>query len=299
MYQFDLNDLLLFLAIAERRNITKGAEQFGLTEAEAFSRMENLRQCLQVSLFRMSYKGVALTEFGMRVHQAARKIVEEVEELKRSFQPYAKNGSEEWTDSSNYSVTTDFNSVGSCESQFNQLVNTKNRLTPIISTSSHRREISARTEEGRKETNLREEGERSSSHEDELVLISALGHPISRRNKVFFQDVLHYPFVVLNYDTDIHQFVQGKAAKAKKKLSVSARVDVSEDLFGMVAANVGIGIVLQNSLKKFSVSNLSVTRLYDGWAQVRLRAVTLEKGTRANQRLADLKEFLLTRKACI
>ncbi len=62
--RFDLVDLSLFVAIAEDRSITHGAERSALALASASARVKRLEAALGVALLRRLRRGVELTPAG-------------------------------------------------------------------------------------------------------------------------------------------------------------------------------------------------------------------------------------------
>ena len=61
---YDLTDLRLFVAIAEERNLTRGAARAYLAPSSASHRLRRLEEALNTSLFERQTRGVALTRAG-------------------------------------------------------------------------------------------------------------------------------------------------------------------------------------------------------------------------------------------
>lgn len=297
MHHFDLNDLSLFLTIADKGNLTKGAEHFGLSAPSASSRMKKLEDSLQTSLFQRSARGVELTEAGERVYETSRKIMWELESLKSSLRPYVRHSAGQIKVSANYGAALDFlpHDIGDFLLTHPYM---KFELTQQSSPEVVNAVISGQADIGVCASDEKRMGvEFYPYKEDELVLITPKGHPISNKSKVFFQEVLDYPFVALTTGSAMQRFVQDNAKRIGKKINIKVQVDNPDILINLVSSGVGIAIILKKSLERADTSKLSVIRLFDDWAQRHLKVVVSEKRSRANQGLADFKEFLLRRKA--
>ena len=108
MLHFDLNDLSLFLTIANQGNLTKGAENFGLSAPSASSRIKKLEDAFQTVLLKRSTKGVETTEAGDLVYESARKIMWELDALKSSIKPYVRKTAGYIKVHANYGAALDF-----------------------------------------------------------------------------------------------------------------------------------------------------------------------------------------------
>src|SRR5664279_3506987 len=77
--RFDLVDLQLFVAVAETRSITNGAQRVHLALASASARIKRLEAALGVSLLRRGRRGVELTAAGETLLDHARVVLHNVE----------------------------------------------------------------------------------------------------------------------------------------------------------------------------------------------------------------------------
>ena len=76
---YDLTDLRLFVAIAEERNLTRGAARAYLAPSSASHRLRRLEEALNTSLFERQTRGVALTRAGEALLRNARQVLASVE----------------------------------------------------------------------------------------------------------------------------------------------------------------------------------------------------------------------------
>src|ERR1700759_3794449 len=89
MMRFDLVDLQLFIAVADSRSITRGADRSHLALASASARIKGLEQAFGVPLLKRGRRGVELTAAGESLLDHARIIMHEVEAMAGSLAAYA------------------------------------------------------------------------------------------------------------------------------------------------------------------------------------------------------------------
>src|SRR5260370_16382587 len=80
--RFDLVDLKLFIAVAETRSITNGANRVHLALASASARIKGLEEALGVSLLQRGRRGVELTPAGESLLDHSRIIMHNVEAMR-------------------------------------------------------------------------------------------------------------------------------------------------------------------------------------------------------------------------
>jgi DNA-binding transcriptional LysR family regulator len=75
---YTLNQLRIFLKIAQTRSITRTAEEFHLTQPAVSIQLKNFQQQFDIPLVEVVNKRVFLTEFGLEIAAAAENILNEV-----------------------------------------------------------------------------------------------------------------------------------------------------------------------------------------------------------------------------
>src|SRR6266446_6028764 len=88
--RFDLVDLQLFIAVAETRSITHGAQRVHLALASASARIKGLEAALGVSLLRRGRRGVELTAAGETLLDHARVVLHNVETMRGDLAAFAR-----------------------------------------------------------------------------------------------------------------------------------------------------------------------------------------------------------------
>src|SRR5918992_1000774 len=88
--RFDLVDLQLFIAVAETRSITNGAQRVHLALASASERIKGLEEALGVSLLRRGRRGVELTPAGESLLDHARIVLHNIETMRGDLADFAR-----------------------------------------------------------------------------------------------------------------------------------------------------------------------------------------------------------------
>ncbi|MDR9829257.1 LysR family transcriptional regulator [Vibrio sp. FNV 38] len=88
---FDLKSLGLFLRVVEVGKIGRAGEDFGLSTTNASQRIQQLETELGVKLFHRSTRTITLTHDGVMFLPHARRIVDDVEEVRNVFKGDEKN----------------------------------------------------------------------------------------------------------------------------------------------------------------------------------------------------------------
>src|SRR5665647_2185890 len=88
--RFDLVDLQLFVAVAETRSITNGAQRVHLALASASARIKGLEAALGVSLLRRGRRGVELTAAGESLLDHARVVLHNVAAMRGDLAAFSQ-----------------------------------------------------------------------------------------------------------------------------------------------------------------------------------------------------------------
>src|ERR1700755_2204426 len=87
--RFDLVDLRLFIAVADARSITGGADRAHLALASASARIKGLEAVFAVPLFKRGRRGVELTAPGESLLDHARLVLHNVEAMRGDLARFA------------------------------------------------------------------------------------------------------------------------------------------------------------------------------------------------------------------
>jgi len=266
--RYDLTDLRLFIAIAEERNLTRGAARIHLAPSSASHRLRLLETELNTPLFVRKARGLVLTRAGEALLRNARQIFAQVEQMHADLSPYAEGIRGHVSLWANTHATHTFlpDDLAGFLKQHPQLsVSLEEHTSPQIALAVVSGEI---------EVGVLAEIESSAGLElipyrrDRLALIVPAGHPLAEREHVRFSEVLDYPFVMLHAGSAIHTFTTNAAAALGRHLDVRIQVRSFEAVCRMVGAGVGIGLVPRSAVPGSGMRESPVlVEIDELWAQ--------------------------------
>jgi DNA-binding transcriptional LysR family regulator len=269
--RFDLVDLQLFIAVAETRSITRGAQRVNLALASASERIKGLEESLGIALLTRGRRGVELTAAGESVLDHARIVIHNVEAMRGDLASFASGA--------RASVHLLANTSGLSEYLPKALAEFLGQH-PRISIDVEEREsvdiahaiASGAADLGLAAEHALPEGlERIPFSEDRLVLVTPRGDDLAGRRQVDFRDVVERDFVGLITSIALHAHVAGHAARLGVRMRFRARFNNFDAIGQMVAAGIGIGVMPEVAAKRCARSmKIAVVRIRDTWANRRL-----------------------------
>ena len=270
--RFDLVDLELFRHIVEAGSITHGAERAHLALAAASTRVRHMEHALGAPLLVRSRQGVRPTDAGRILLQHARSILREAERLNEDLGAFAGGFAGQIRVLSNTNALTEFlpEALSSFLTAHPQVgVDLEERLSDeivgLIAEGVGDVGIVAGTvEAGALET--------YPFRRDRFVLVVARGHPLARRGKLMFSQVLDHDFVGLERGSALQRFLAAKAARLGRVLRLRVQLRSFDAVCRLVACNVGIGIVPQTTARRVGkMLSIATIALGDAWALRDLR----------------------------
>jgi DNA-binding transcriptional LysR family regulator len=269
--RFDLVDLQLFIAVADQRSITRGAERSHLALASASARIKGLEDALGVALLKRGRRGVELTAAGESLLDHARIVIHQVEAMQGDLAAYASG--------IRASVLLLANTSGLSE-HLPRALAAFLRAHPDINVDVEEREsadIATAIASGAADLGFAAEHalpasvERFLFSEDRLTLVAARRSELGTRRQIDFQEVTDRDFVGLTASTALQVHISRHAAKLGARLRVRARLRDFDAICQMVAADVGVAVVPETAAKRCARSMPIVAiRIRDGWANRRL-----------------------------
>jgi DNA-binding transcriptional LysR family regulator len=266
--RYDLTDLRLFIAIAEERNLTRGAARTHLAPSSASHRLRLLEAELNTPLFVRKARGLSLTRAGEALLRNARQIFAQVEQMHADLSPYAEGIRGHVSLWANTHATHTFlpDDLADFLKQHPQLsVSLEEHTSPQIAQAVASGEI---------EVGVLAEIENSAGLElipyrrDRLALIVPHDHPLATRQHLRFSEVLDAPFVMLHAGSAIHTFTMNAAALLGRHLDVRIQVRSFEAVCRMVGAGVGIGLVPRSAVPGSGMHESPVlVEIDEAWAQ--------------------------------
>jgi DNA-binding transcriptional LysR family regulator len=279
--KYDLVDLKLFIAIAEARNLTRGAEQANLAPSSASHRLSRLEDALGAPLFAREARGVRLNAAGEVLLRHARQVFARLEQMHADLEPFAvgvRGHIRLWanTDAIHSYLPDDL--AGFLRAHPKISVALEEHPSPEIVVAVARDEIDA----GIVASGI--EGARVELlpyRDDQLVLIVPRDHPLAgtkSEKSLRFADVAGYPFVMMHAGSAIHTFTMSAAASLGRHINTRIQVRSFDAVCRMVARGVGVGLVPLNALHTAGLREPpAVIEIDEPWARRELRICVRER----------------------
>jgi DNA-binding transcriptional LysR family regulator len=265
---YDLIDLRLFIAIAEERNLTRGAARAHLAPSSASHRLRQLEEALSTPLFERQARGLELTQAGETLLRNARQVFARIEQMHADLSPYAAGIRGHVSLWANTHATHSFlpdDLAGFLKQHPQVSVSLEERTSTEIALAVARGEVELGV--------LADAGsgagvELIPYRRDRLVLIVPGGHALATRAQVRFAEVLDQAFVMLHAGSAIHTFTMNAAAALGRHLDVRIQVRSFEAVCRMVGAGVGIGLVPRSAVASAGLREPPVVvEMEEAWAQ--------------------------------
>jgi DNA-binding transcriptional LysR family regulator len=265
--RFDLTDLSLFRYIVEAGSITHGAERANLALAAASTRIRNMEHALGAPLLVRGRHGITPTQAGRTLLQHARTILGQAERLREDLGAYAAGLTGQVRLLSNTNALTEF--LPETLSSFlnahpHVSVDLEERLSDeivgLIAEGVGDIGIVAGTVDARRLTTY-------PFRNDRFVLVVARDHPLARRSKIGFEEVLDHDFVGLDRASAIQRFLADKASRLGRPLKLRVQLRSFDAVCRLVERNVGVGIVPASTVRWAAESMaIKTLELTDAWA---------------------------------
>jgi len=269
--RFDLVDLQLFIAVADARSITRGADRAHLALASASERIKGLEAALGVALFKRVRRGVELTAAGESLLDHARVIMHNVEAMRGDLASFASGVRASVHMLANTSVLSEH--LPKALAQFL-------RVHPDIDVDVEEREsvdiasaiVSGSAELGfAAEHALPDNVERFAFSEDRLTLVAPRRGKLAARRQIDFQDVAGQDFVGLTNATALQLHISRHAARLGMRLHFRARLRDFDAICRMVAADVGVAVMPETAAKRCArTMPIAIIKIRDAWADRKL-----------------------------
>ena len=265
--RFDLTDLSLFRHVVEAGSITHGAERAHLALAAASTRIRNMEDVLGVALLTRGRQGVTPTPAGRTLLAHARAILRQAERLHEDLGAYGGGFAGQIRVLSNTNALTEF--LPEALSSFlaahpNVSVDLEERLSDeivglIAEGVADLGVVAGTVDAGGLET--------YPFRRDRFVLVVAPDHPLAKRVKVAFEEVLDQDFVGLDRSSAIQRFLATKALRVGRPLRLRVQLRSFDAVCRLVECRVGVGIVPETTARRVSKTMaIKAVALSDAWA---------------------------------
>ncbi|MDZ7863803.1 LysR substrate-binding domain-containing protein [Acidovorax sp.] len=289
---YDLIDLRLFVAIAEERNLTRGAARACLAPSSASHRLRRLEDALHTTLFERQTRGVQLTRAGEALLRNARQVLASLEQMHANLSPFAtgiRGHVSLWanTHATHTFLPDDLAGFLRQHPQVSVTLEERTSAEIVVAVASGEIEVGVLADSGHSAGVAL-----APYRQDRLVLIVPQGHALSGLAQLGFAEVLDYAFVMLHAGSAIHTFTMNAAAALGRHLDVRIQVRSFEAVCRMVGAGVGIGLVPRSAVKLAGLADPPVVVAMDEpWAQRDLQ-ICVRKGVELSGFASALVEHL-------
>ncbi|EGP09990.1 hydrogen peroxide response regulator [Bradyrhizobiaceae bacterium SG-6C] len=268
---FDLVDMRLFVAVAEARSITHGAERSALALASASARIKGMEAALGVPLLERQLRGVRLTAAGESLLDHARIVLHQVAAMQGELTAYARgmkarihmlantSGASEHLPKALASFLADHPAIS---------VDIDERESAEIATAL----ASGAADIGLAVEAMLPEGlERFPFCDDRLVLVVPANDEIASRRQISFRDVVGRDFIGLTEASALQTHIAMQAAKLGVRLRIRARLRGFDAICRLVEAGVGLAIIPEAAARRVGrAARIKIIRISDPWASRRL-----------------------------
>jgi DNA-binding transcriptional LysR family regulator len=268
---FDLIDLTLFIHVLESSNITAGAAKSCLSLASASARIRGMEASLGIALLERGRRGVIPTAAGKALAQHARLIVQQVERMQADLLDYAQGFKGQIRLLGNTSALNEHlpERIARFLLQHPNIdINLEEHPSlHILHALRHSTADLGIISDAVDASDLQTVAFCS----DLLMLITPLDHPLARHASVRFAHSLEYEFVGLGANNAMGILQEEQALHSGRRMKIRVRAEGYDGVMRMVAAGLGLGIVPQAALARFSDSaSLRSLALSEPWADRKL-----------------------------
>lgn len=291
---FDLNDLRLFIYVAELKSLTRSAERMHLSLAATSSRIKGLEARFGMRLLYREAKGVKLTPAGETLLQHALSMMQQFSLLKSDMQQYSDEIKGHIRIFANTTAVTEFMPAA---------LATFLRSHPNVNVSLEERlnyDIVRGIQDGAADIGIVAGPVQAQGLEiinfstDQLTLVVSVDHPLANQKTVMFSDTLQYEHIGLHEGSTLQHFLDRIVEESGQRLNLRIQVRSFEAMCRMIESEIGIGILPKSAAERYQKSmRLKIVALQDPWA-IRERSIVYQRDTVVPQYMHDLMDCIRT-----
>ena len=274
MLHFSFTDLMVFSAVADEHNLTKGAAKVHLAPSSASVRIKNLED----ALLNRQARGVELTKAGEIVDGYAKRAISLMGEMQQSLQPYLSQKAGFIRIAANYGASIDF--LPKDIAAF--LAKEPGARISLEQRSSS--EVVELVALGKADIGISAYPGKYSGlsflpyRNDRLVIACRKDHPLARHDSVDFKDCLKYDFLGLTENSAMQRFVFKHAKALGHPLELRLQVDNQQILLSLVKRGAGIAVVSNEAFAQaVPEGDIKAVAIEQDWAKRELRIAINEK----------------------
>ena len=268
---YDFVDMKLFSAIADERNVTRGATRVFLSPPAASIRLRNLENSLGVKLFERKPSGVELTHAGHTFLRYASEILHQSESLAANMREYASGNKGIFRVLLNTSAITDLPpDLINCFLLDHPDVNIE--LREELSVQIVQQLSEGLADIGIVADNVHVESLETLPYQSQrLVLIASPSHPLARAQGIRLTNLSDVDMVSLGPSSAITVFLKDVARHHGMRLTTRVEVNSFDTIAKLVSHNVGVAIIPEVLAQNYQGQlGVQVIPLNEPWAERKL-----------------------------
>lgn len=267
----DLASLEILVAAIEEKSLSRAAERVHLVTSAASKRIAELERRLGTTLLHRHGRGVAPTPAGAVLYQQAKVILRNVAQARDSMAAYSSAGVPTIRLVANSSTVLQF--LPREISSFSRKVPAARvDLLEAFSFDVPRLVADGQAEIGIYHAEHPASGVVSRPYRtDRIGLVVPMGHPLSRRKRMRFNDSLDYDFLGNFPRHSLDEFLTLAGATVTRPVRVRAQVSNPEARCAMVREGLGLAVMPEGIARHYvERMGLVVVGLSDAWAERQL-----------------------------
>ncbi|MCI3206721.1 MULTISPECIES: LysR family transcriptional regulator [Pandoraea] len=264
---YDLQDLRVFLAVAEEGNVSRGARRCHLAPSSVSLRIRGLEETLGVTLLERQARGVTLTRAGVVVLEHVRRCIAQLGQMHADLLPFAQGAAQHIT------LFANNNAIHAhLPDDLARFLSTHPRVR-IAMEERLGTEIGGAVAAGQADLGIVALGPDHPDltylpyREDRFVVIAAAQKTMARKTRVRLADCLKEPFIALPNGTALHTYLMNQADALGARLDVCVQVSDYPAIVRLVAAGVGVSIVPVSVIAPADRERLAVIEFNEPWAE--------------------------------
>jgi DNA-binding transcriptional LysR family regulator len=288
--RIDPVSLQLFVAVMETGSIAAASQREHLAAAAVSRRVADLETQLGTPLLLRHARGVEPTAAGLALRDLARQALHLLDDLPAQLRDYASGVRGQVRVFANISSITQFLPAdlarfAQAHPQVRIQLEESNSPATVRAVAENAADVGVYT------AYAHDDSVQSLPYrQDRLCLVVPRHHPLLRRKRVQFADVLDEPFVGLRTGSAINLLLATQAARLGRSLKLSIQVTGFDAICLMVERGFGVGVVPEGVFRLYAAAlDIGTVTLKDTWAQreLRLAVRNLEQLPAAARRLVD------------
>jgi DNA-binding transcriptional LysR family regulator len=285
---YDLTDLKLFVAIAEERSVSRGAQRCHLAPSSASLRLKALEESFGARLFTRQARGVTPNSAGMVMLEHARRCIAQLGQMHADMTPFSSGVLNHVTLFANNNAISSWladDLLPFFQSFPSARIALEERQGPDIVTA---------VAQGRADLGIvaveaeHPELDFLPYRKDRLVLVASPTDALAQHKSIRFAACLDSPFVCLLNGTAMHTYLLNLAHALGRQLDVRMQVSTYPAVLRLISSGVGIGIVPISALTHESLEVLSIIQLDEPWAARYHRLCVRPEAARRNTLVMEL-----------